>query len=56
METFGLYFNAKLLNKNALSIFTVSDNLITKEETTSTERQNAFTDMIELALNTAINL
>ena len=56
METFGLYFNAKLLNKNALSIFTVSDNLITKEETTSNERQNAFTDMIELALNTAINL
>ncbi len=56
METFGLYFNAKLLNKNALSIFTVSDNLVTKAETTSQERQNAFTDMIELALNTAINL
>ena len=56
METFGLYFNAKLLNKNALSIFTVSDNLITKEETTSHERQNAFTDMIEFALSLAINL
>ena len=56
METFGLYFNAKLLNKNAIALFTVSDNLITKEETTSAERQNAFTDMIELALSLAINL
>jgi len=56
METFGLYFNAKLLNKKALSILTVSDNLITKEETTSNERENAFTDMIELALSLAINL
>lgn len=56
METFGLYFNAKLLNKNAIALFTVSDNLITKEETTSAERQNAFTDMIEFALSLAINL
>ena len=56
METFGLYFNAKLLNKNALAIYTVSDNLITKEETTSDERQNAFTEMIELVLDYAINL
>lgn len=56
METFGLYFNAKLLNKSAVAIYTVSDNLITKEETTSDDRQNSFTDMIELALNTAINL
>ena len=40
METFGLYFNAKMLNKNAIAIYTVSDNLITKEETTSEERQN----------------
>lgn len=56
METFALYFNAKYLNKNALAIYTVSDNLITKEETTSEERQNSFTEMIELALDYAINL
>lgn len=56
METFGLYFNAKMLNKNAIAIYTVSDNLITKEETTSEERQNSFTKMIEFALDTAIKL
>ena len=31
----------------------VSKNLITNEETTSEERQNAFTDMIKLALEMA---
>ena len=56
METFGLYFNAKYLNKKALTICTVSDNLITKEKATTEERQNSFTKMIELALDFAINL
>ena len=56
METFGLYFNAKMLNKNAIALYTVSDNLITKEETTSEERQNSFTKMIEYALDIAIKL
>ena len=56
METFGLYFNAKYLNKNALAIYTVSDNLITKERLSSEERQNSFTKMIELALDYVIKL
>ena len=56
METFGLYFNAKYLNKKALTICTVSDNLITNEKATTEERQNSFTKMIEIALDVAINL
>lgn len=56
METFGLYFNAKYLNKNALAIYTVSDNLINKEKASIEERQNAFTEMIEFTLDFAINL
>jgi len=56
MESFALFYNAKKLNKKAACILTISDNLITKEETTSEERQNAFKDMMELALETAINL
>lgn len=55
METFALFFNAKLLNKNAASILTVSDNLITNKRTTPLERQNSFNDMIELALETILN-
>lgn len=51
METFALFHNAKTLNKKAACLLTVSDNLETKEETTSEERQNSFTKMIEIALN-----
>ena len=56
MESFALFYNAKKLNKNATCILTISDNLITKEETTAEERQTAFKDMMELALETAIKL
>lgn len=56
MECFALFYNAKLLNKKASAILTVSNNLITREETDSDDRQNHMNDMIELALETAINL
>ena len=55
METAALYYNAKLLNKKALTICSVSDNLITKKALTSLERQNSLKDMVELALEIAIN-
>lgn len=51
METFALFHNANVLKKNAAAILTVSDNLVTKEETTSEEREKSFTKMIELALS-----
>ncbi len=56
MESFGLFANAKLLNKRATCLLTVSDSLITKEETTSEEREKSFNNMIKLALETAILL
>ena len=56
MESFALFYNAYKFKKNAASILTVSDNIITKEETTSEERQNSFNEMIELALDTSITL
>ena len=56
MESFALFYNALKLNKNAACLLTISDNLETKEETTSLERQNSFNEMIELALDTAIQL
>lgn len=54
MEGAALYLNAERLGKDALTICTVSNNLITEEETSSEERQNAFLDMIKLALEMAI--
>jgi len=56
MEAAALYMNAARANKNALAILTISDNIITGEQTTAIERQSSFTDMVEIALETAINI
>ncbi len=56
MEAAALYMNAARFNKNALAICTVSDNLMTNEHLSTEERQSSFTQMIELALNTAVKL
>lgn len=51
MESFALFANAKALNKKAACILTISDSLVTQEKTTAQERQEAFTRMMEIALN-----
>ncbi|HEY8436546.1 MAG TPA: purine-nucleoside phosphorylase [Haloplasmataceae bacterium] len=53
MEAAALYANAAHAGVNALAILTVSDSLVTREETTSEERQTAFTQMMEIALEIA---
>lgn len=50
METAVLYTLATKFKVNALSILTVSDSLVTREETTSEERQKTFNQMVEIAL------
>lgn len=54
MESAELFTIAAELNKKALSIFTVSDNIVTGEATTSAERETTFKDMMNLALETII--
>ena len=54
MEAAALYMNAARSGKNALGIFTVSDHIITGEATSAEERQTSFTQMMEIALETAI--
>lgn len=56
MEGAALYMNAARLKKNALVICTVSNHIITGEETTAEERQNSFGEMITLALETTLKL
>ncbi|WP_086349318.1 purine-nucleoside phosphorylase [Candidatus Enterococcus clewellii] len=55
METAGLYYMAAKFGVDALSLLTVSDHLITGEQTTAEERQTTFNDMILLALETIIS-
>lgn len=54
MESFALFHNAQVLGKKAACLLTVSDSLVTQEATTSEERQNAFTQMMEVALSLAV--
>lgn len=56
MEAAGLYTVAAKHGVRALTILTVSDHLITREETTSEERQLTFNGMIEVALDAALSL
>lgn len=51
MESFALFATAKALGKKAACLLTVSDSLVTHEATTSQERQEAFTKMMEIALH-----
>ena len=56
MEAAGLYMTAARYHKRALAICTISDHLALHENTTAQERENTFTDMIELALNLAVDI
>ena len=54
METTALYTLAQKFGRQALSILTVSDHVLTGEETTAKERETSFKDMMTLSLDTAI--
>lgn len=54
METTALYTLAAKYGRKALSILTVSDHILTGEETTAEERQTTFNDMIEVALESVL--
>ena len=54
METAALYTLAAKFGRQALSVLTVSDHILTGEITTAEERQTTFNDMIQVALEAAI--
>ena len=56
METAGLYTLAAKYRAKALSILTISDSLVSLEITSAEEREKTFSEMIELALETAIRI
>lgn len=53
MESFALFHNANVLGKKAACLLTISDSFITHKETTSLERQTAFNQMMQIALELA---
>ncbi|RNB73207.1 purine-nucleoside phosphorylase [Brevibacillus panacihumi] len=55
MESSALYTLAAKYKRNALSVLTVSDHILTGEETSADERQTTFNEMIEVALEAALH-
>ena len=56
MEAAALYCNAAYTGKRALAICSISDNLVTGEELTPADRQTTFTNMMKIALETAVKM
>jgi purine-nucleoside phosphorylase len=56
MEAAALYTLAAKYGRRALAICTVSDHIVTGEETTSQEREQTFGRMVEVALTAATNV
>ena len=57
MESVALYTNAALAGKRALCICTISDHIYRPEENLPAEdRQTSFTQMMEIALDTAVKM
>ncbi|WP_067725700.1 purine-nucleoside phosphorylase [Oceanobacillus damuensis] len=54
MESAALYTLAAKYGREALSVLTVSDHILTGEETTAEERQTTFNEMMEIALDAVI--
>ena len=54
MEAAALYMNAARYGKRGLCICTISDHVLKGVETTSEERQTAFTQMMKVALDVAV--
>ena len=53
MESSGLYINAAAAGKKALTICTISDQLVHKEYATTEQRRTSFTNMMKVALEIA---
>jgi purine-nucleoside phosphorylase len=54
MEAAALYMNAAVNGVHALAILTMSNHFVSGAETTPKEREETFTDMIRIALETAV--
>jgi purine-nucleoside phosphorylase len=53
METAGIYWEAMASRKRALSLLSISDHIFTGEGLSAQDRQDSFTEMMEVALDTA---
>jgi purine-nucleoside phosphorylase len=55
MEVAALYTIAAKYNKQALGILTISDSLVTGEQTSAKEREQSFGDMVKIGLESLLD-
>jgi purine-nucleoside phosphorylase len=55
MEVAALYTISAKYKKQALGILTISDSLVTGEQTSAKEREQSFTDMVRIGLETILD-
>jgi purine-nucleoside phosphorylase len=56
MESFALFYTARILKKKAACLLTVVDSVINKKSLTSEQREKSLNDMIKLALETSLEI
>ncbi|MBQ8859163.1 MAG: purine-nucleoside phosphorylase [Clostridia bacterium] len=56
MEAAALYMTAARAGKRALALCTISDHVLTGESLPASERQTSFTEMMQVALQTAVEM
>lgn len=56
MESFALFYTAKMLGKKAACLLTVVDSIKKKASLSAEDRQKSLSDMIKLALKTALKV
>ncbi|MGE7672653.1 purine-nucleoside phosphorylase [Lysinibacillus sp. NPDC094403] len=54
MESFALFHNARILEKNAACLITIGENLVTKEEISAEAKQTTFNNMMQIALEACL--
>lgn len=54
MESFALFHNARILEKDAACLLTISDSFPTGESASPKERQESFTNMMKIALEASL--
>ena len=56
MESFALFHNANMQHKRAATLMTISDSFVSGKALSPEKREKVFTDMMHLALETAVSL
>ena len=53
MESYALFHNARILNRRAACLLTISDSFVNHKELSAKERETSFDDMMRIALEAA---